>query len=128
MKLFLKIVLCVVLVFVVAVGGLGFYISMGLKEGQNLVVNPVSAAQLADGQYEGSYGSGRWYNEVSVTIKDSRITQIEVLKSVLFEKPEVTQDIIEKVIAKQNTTIDVMTGATVTSKAYLKAIEDALTD
>lgn len=128
MKLFLKIVLCFVLVFVVAVGCLGFYITRGLKEGQSLIVNPVSVAQLADGQYEGNYGKGRWQNEVRVTMKDSRITQIEVLKSVLFERPEVTKDIIDKVIEKQNITIDVMTGATVTSKSYLKAIEDALTD
>ncbi len=128
MKLFLKIVLCIILVFVVAVGSLGLYITRGLKEGQDLAINPISAAQLADGKYEGSYGKGRWQNEVSVTIKDNRITQIDILKSVLFEKPEVSKGLFDKVIEKQNTTVDVMTGATVTSKAYLKAVEDALTD
>lgn len=128
MKLFLKIALCIILVFVVALGSLGFYITRGLKEGQDLAISPVSAAQLADGKYEGSYGKGRWHNEVSVTIKDNRITQIDILKSVLFEKPEVSKGLFDEVIEKQNTTVDVMTGATVTSKAYLKAIEDALMD
>jgi len=128
MKLFLKIVLCIILVFVLAIGSFGFYMTRGLKEGQSLVANPVSAAQFEDGKYEGSYGSGRWRNQVSVTIQDSRITQIEILKSVLFERLEVMRDVIEKVLAKQDTAIDVMTGATVTSNYYLKAIEDALTD
>lgn len=128
MKLFLKIVLVIILIFAIAVGCLGVYITRGLKEGGNLTVNPVNVTQMEDGNYEGEFGKGRWHNEVNVTIKDNMITQIDIIKSVLFEKPEVTQDLIDKVIVNQNTNVDVITGATVTSKAYLKAIEDALTD
>ena len=35
--------------------------------------------------------------------------------------------LLPKVISKQNTTVDAVSGATVTSKAYLKSIENALT-
>ncbi|WP_423055650.1 FMN-binding protein [Acetobacterium carbinolicum] len=38
-----------------------------------------------------------------------------------------TSTIINQVIKIQNTTVDTVSGATVTSKAYLKSIENALT-
>ena len=47
-------------------------------------------------------------------------------KTVLFERPEVTQELFDNVIAAQSIDVDVLSGATVTSKAYLKSIENAL--
>jgi len=49
-----------------------------------------------------------------------------VVKTVGFEIPETTNTIINNVMEKQNTTVDTVSGATVTSKAYLKSIENAL--
>lgn len=39
---------------------------------------------------------------------------------------EIAENIINKVIESQSIDIDVVSGTTVTSKAYLKAIENAL--
>jgi hypothetical protein len=96
MSVFLKILLVVVIIFVLAVAGGIFYLTRGLGEGAKLVINSVDPAGLPDGEYNGSYKGGRWTNEMKVTVRDQKITQIEVVKDVAIAKPEVTQDVITK--------------------------------
>jgi len=81
---------------------------------------------VEDGTYNGKYQAGRFSNEVSVTVQNHKITGISILKDVLFKKDEVTKELFERVMEKQNTDVDVISGATVTCKAYLKSVEDAL--
>lgn len=127
MKKTMIIVGCIVGVFILIIGGGLLYITNGLNTGANLEINSVDLTQIEDGTYTGSYGSGRWNNAVEVTVSDKQITQIKVVKTVGFEIPETTNAIISSVIAKQNTTVDTVSGATVTSNVYLKSIENALT-
>ena len=82
--------------------------------------------RIENGVYKSKYSGGRWSNEVNVTISERKVTKIDIVKSVSFEMTEVTSVLVKNVIEKQNTTIDIISGATVTSKAYLKAIENAL--
>jgi len=126
MKKAFKILAAVIIVFILAVGGVAFYLNQGLEAGSSLAIGTIDAAALADGIYKGSYDSGRWSNEVEVTVKDQKITEIVVTKDVTFPKPEWTEELFDNVIKKQNTDVDVISGATVTCKAYLKAIENAL--
>ncbi|MBC3796335.1 FMN-binding protein [Acetobacterium tundrae] len=128
MKKALIIILVILGVIILAIGGGILYISNGLESGKNLVINSVDPTQVSDGVYTGSYQGGRWSNEVEVTVSEKKITQINVIKSVKFEKPEVTNALINNVIEKQNTLVDSVSGATVTSKAYLKSIENALSN
>jgi uncharacterized protein with FMN-binding domain len=126
MKSFFKVLLSIFIIFVLISAGGMFYLSRGLEDGSKLVVNEVNPSTLSDGVYNGKYEGGRWTNEVVVTVKDHKITKIDLVKDVLFSKPDVTRDIFDKVIGKQNTAVDVISSSTVTSKAYLKAIENAL--
>jgi uncharacterized protein with FMN-binding domain len=126
MKLLLKIVLALFVIFILASGSGMFFLSRGLEAGKALEINSVNLSDLSDGAYSGTYKGGRWTNEVSVTVKDHRITGIEIVKDVLFPKPEVTAELVNKVLEKQNPNIDVLSGSTVTCKAYLKSIESAL--
>ena len=123
---FIKIILGAIFLLVFIIGGAGFYMTRGINSGENMIINPIDASQLKDGVYNGIYNGGRWSNEVNVTLNDKKITQIAIVKSVVFEKPEVSRELINKVIQKQDTNVDVIGGATVTSKAYLKSIENAL--
>lgn len=126
MKKIFKITVSIfILLLLIGIGGI-FFISRGLSTGMNLVINDVELSSLSDGIYNGEYDVGRWSNEMNVAIKDHKIIKIEVVKDVSFSKPEVTEAIINRVIEKQNTNVDVVSGATVTSKAYLKAMENAL--
>ncbi|AWW27574.1 FMN-binding protein [Acetobacterium sp. KB-1] len=124
----MKKAMIIILGVLVLVGAGGFfYLTSGLESGENLAINPVDLQKIEDGTYAGVYESGRWTNEVAVSVANHQITSIDVVKSVTMESPDVTSTIINQVIKIQNTTVDTVSGATVTSKAYLKSIENALT-
>lgn len=124
-KKLLKIVRTVFIIFVLVILGAGFYLTRGLASGKDIVVNAVTPSNLKDGDYNGKYKSGRWANELKVTVKDGKISAIEVVGDVTFPKPEWTKQLFDRIIKEQSLTVDVVSGATVTSKAYMKAIEDA---
>lgn len=126
MKLLLKIVLAIIIIFVLVAGAGMFYLSRGLDSGRKLNINSVNVSLINDGVYDGKYKEGRWSNEVNVTVTGHKITKIDIIKDVTFNRDEWTKELFNRVIEKQNTNVDVVSGATVTSKAYLKAIENAL--
>ena len=126
MKLIFKILLSVILIFIlVSVSGI-FYLARGLNEGKDIRINGIDISNLNDGIYNGKYKAGRWTNELNITVKDHKIIKIDIKDDVTFSNPDVSYELFSKVIGKQNTTVDVISEATVTSKAYLKSIEDAL--
>lgn len=122
----LKVFLAVVIILAAVIGGGMFYITRGLDSGSKQVINSIDVTSLGDGVYNGRYDSGRWTNEVNVTVKEHKIVGIEVVKDVAIPKPEWTKQLFDRVLEKQDTDVDVISGATVTSKAYLKSIENAL--
>ncbi|MEA4805678.1 FMN-binding protein [Acetobacterium wieringae] len=126
MKKAIIIILSILGVLVLVGAGGVFYITNGLEAGENLAINPVDLNGIEDGTYTGVYTAGRWSNEVAVSVTDHQISNIAVVKTVSLETPEVTDTLIHAVIEKQNTTVDTVSGATVSSKAYLKSIENAL--
>ena len=126
MKKVLKIVgaIVVLLIFVAIIMSTVFM--TGLDKGKNIAVGTIDASNIADGTYEGHFDLNRWTNTLAVTIKDHKVTNIAILKDVVFKLDAVSKGVFEEVITKQSLAIDVQSGATVTTKAYLKAIEDAL--
>lgn len=126
MKIFIRVVLAIVLVIVLAIAGAAFYLTRGIEAGAEIEISNVDLTTVEDGEYEGSYNSGRWTNEVRVSVKDHRITGIAVVKDVTFPKQEVTHQLVQRVMDAQSVDVDAVSGATVTCNAYLKAIENAL--
>jgi uncharacterized protein with FMN-binding domain len=126
MKLLLKIILSVLMVFILITAGGIFFLSRGLASGSKLVINDVKLSAVKDGIYNGKYKGGRWTNEINLTVKDHKITNIDLVKDVLFPKPEVTKELLNNVVKEQNVNVDAISGSTITSKAYLKSIENAL--
>lgn len=126
MKKVFKLVLLVFLIFgVTAIGGI-YYLNKGLEEGQNLSFDNIELSSVNDGIYEGEYKAGRFSNSIQVKVENNKITKINILDDVVFAKKEVSDKLFEKVINKQGIDVDVISGATVTSKSYLKTIENAL--
>ena len=126
MKLVLKVLGIVFLLFVVVSVLSMFYLSRGLEEGLNVNIAPVDLILKEDGVYKGSYDFGRWSNELTITVKNNRITKIEITDDMMFVNPDVRNDLFKRVMEKQNTTVDAVSGGTVSCKAYLKSIENAL--
>lgn len=114
-----------IIFILLGVGGI-YYLSRGLEVQSKVTINDVNLSLLSDGTYNGKYQAGRWSNKIDVTIKDHKITNINIVKDVLFPKEEVTKELINRVLEEQKINVDVITGETVTSKAYLKSIENAL--
>lgn len=125
MKVFKILGFIILLLVVVGVAGM-FYLSRGLEEVLSISINPVDLSEAGDGVYSGRYDFGRWSNELNVTVENRKITKIEIEEDVKFANEEVSRQLFQRVIEKQNTTVDVVSGGTVTSKAYLKSIENAL--
>jgi len=112
---------------IIVLAGLFIAVTNGLSEGKKVSINGVDLSKIPDGSYTGTYDFKRWSNTVVVHIKNNRITAIDTEKDVAgSEITNASGEVFRRVIEAQNTTVDAVSGATVTSKAYLKAIEDAL--
>lgn len=124
MKVIIKILGSILLIFVLVSAGGIFYLSRGLNE--DVQLDGINVTYLNDGTYKGIYKAGRWSNELIITVNKQKITDIRIEDDVTFAKPGVSDELFSKVITYQDTTVDAISGATVTSKAYLKSIENAL--
>jgi uncharacterized protein with FMN-binding domain len=121
-------VILILVVAIIAIGVVGlFFLTRGLKSGSEMEISSVDPSSLSDGVYNGSYSGGRWSNELAVTMKGGNIQDIKIIKDMDIAPPEISSELFNRVIKTQNINVDVVSGATVTSKAYLKSIETALT-
>lgn len=109
-------------ILVLAVASVGFA-SWGLSDIQTMSINEVDLAKVPDGVYTGGFQKARWNHEVAVTVKDHKIIEV---KSINKPADALVSKAIETIIAKQSVLIDVISGATVNTRAFQKAIENAL--
>ncbi len=107
-------------VIIMLAGGL-FAVTRGLSEMQELVINDVNLGELPDGVYTGEFNRYRWSNKVKVIIEGGRIMDIQPDSGGTLE-----QELSKRIIARQSLQVDTDTGATVSSKAFLKTVEEAL--
>ena len=99
----------------------------GLSEGKNVVLDGIELAGIPDGSYTGTYEHGRWTNTLTVNIGNGMITGVDIVKDVAAAGvTNCSEEVFRRVVESQDTCVDVVSRATVTSKAYLKAIENAL--
>jgi uncharacterized protein with FMN-binding domain len=113
-----------------AVGALVIFAVSFLMLGQGAImgikIKDISAQGIADGTYTGSFDGHRWSNTLSVTVSGEKITGIGIMKDQSVAVPDVSNELFADVIEKQSAAVDTVSGATVSSKAYLKAVQNAL--
>jgi uncharacterized protein with FMN-binding domain len=82
----------------------------------------------ADGIYRGEYDLPKAPVRVTldVRIQNTKITGIEIVKHIRSPIGKKAEKITDQIIEKQSLRVDAITGATGSSKAILKAVEDAL--
>lgn len=123
--------LLVLLVILAVGGGIGWsFVAKEHREAAGLPLNAVDFDRLNDGTYHGAYAGGmyQWrYNECDVTVDSGRVTDIQLTGGVdpgegVFD----LQMLYDRVIKAQSLQVDVISGATLTSKGYLQCIENAL--
>lgn len=125
MKTFKRVL--IILAIIVLAGFVGFKIlgSKIVSDAQKLPLIKLDLTQIADGEYTGSYKIFPVNVSVKVSVKDGAIKQIELLEH-FNGKGASAEKITEDIIEKQSLQLDCVTGATVSSKTILKAVEDAL--
>ncbi len=126
--MFLKVVMWVVIVFVVVAAVAVVVMTRGMGDVKKVELKGIDLSGVPDGAYQGHFEGARWTNTVEVTVENKKITAINVVSPPLFIEDNFSSKIINGVIEKQSLEVDVVSGATVTTKAILKAIENALSD
>lgn len=126
MRTLFKVVLAFILFVIVSVGVMYVYMTRGMDELKEAQVGSISPLSLEDGIYRGALDSGRWTNSVEVTVKDKKITGITLVDDVTFSRAEISEGLFDEVIRKQDLDVEIVSGATMTCKAYLVSLERAL--
>lgn len=126
------IVLLIVVAVLAVAGAIGWsFLAKEHREARSLPVNAVDFDKLKDdGVYHGVYEGGMYgwrYNECNVTVQDGRVTAIQLVGSQDPGRENTAHKMLyDRVIAEQSLQVDTISGATLTSKAYLQCIEAAL--
>jgi uncharacterized protein with FMN-binding domain len=125
------VILLVVLAALAATGGVGWTrLSKEHKEAKSLPLNAVDFAKLTDGTYHGAYEGGmyKWRaNECDVTVTNGKVAGIQLVGSKDPGGNNTQHEALyDRVIEAQSLQVDTISGATLTSKAYLQAVENAL--
>ena len=87
---------------------------------------PVDHARLRDGVYEGSSKGGPNRALVQVIIRDSNISEIEILEHQAWRGGIAEKTIVARIIANQSTRVDAVSGATNSSRVIMNAVQDAI--
>ncbi len=121
-----KIMLAALLMLVIIGAGAYFlyYLPMekAIQEAISLPIENIDFSSLKDGVYQGSYTD---YG-VEVVIKGQKIQDIRMTKNRDAHYARKAEAVIGHVLEKQSLQVDLVSGATSTSKAILRAVEDAL--
>jgi len=122
-KLRVALLLSINLVAIALLGGCSAMAKM--DQTKSLTITTPNYGSLPDGTYRGVYDGGLVRAEVAVTIQAKDIQSVELLHHDHGRGAE-AEKIVGSIVEAQSLEVDVVSGATVSSKAILKAVENAL--
>jgi len=104
----------------------GLVLAVSCVNLEKIVINSPDLNSVADGVYQGNSKVGPVRVTLDVTMQSGAIASIEIIRHFngLGKKAEA---IVPAIIKAQSLNVDVVSGATGSSKAILKAVENALT-
>lgn len=92
---------------------------------KTIIISEPEIAKVNDGIYEGQCDLRFVYAKVRVMIKNHQIKDVIIIKHE-NSRGKKAESILDDVIRQQKLGVNMVTGATASSKALLKAVEDAL--
>jgi uncharacterized protein with FMN-binding domain len=123
MKRTLWIALSVVGLLASMIGGIVAYSVVELRRTE---ISGIDLTALPDGVYAGEHGYMGFTCRVKVKVSGHRITAVEVDEGRKDEYVSKAEGVVDKLIKAQSLGVDTVTGATFSSRAILKATENAL--
>lgn len=92
----------------------------------NITFGNIDITEIADGTYTGECDVNFIYAKVEVTVRNSKITNIEIIEH-KNDRGQAAEKVIDKIIDEQRIGVDAVSGATNSSIVLKKAIENAFT-
>ena len=131
------VLLCILGVVVVGSGVAMLVMEPGRREAMNIVVDDIRFNGLRDGVYAGEYVGAKDHLrdvKLNVTVAGGKLAAVDVTGGALAGEKQNNeirggasiQALFGKVIEKQSLQVDTISGATITCKTHLKAVENAL--
>jgi len=87
---------------------------------------PVDMGTVADGVHEGQFCQARWCYQVRVSVAGGRIDSLWTVQPKDSPADGFNRKVYRKVIERQNVFADAVSGASITTRAVMKAVENAL--
>jgi uncharacterized protein with FMN-binding domain len=97
-----------------------------VKAVRSMPINHVDLSKEKDGDYRGDFSYGGFTYEVQVSVANHLIKDITVVKNRTTRHAKMAEGVVKSILGLQKNDIDAVSGATTTSKALLKAVENAL--
>jgi len=100
--------------------------AMTLNKIRNIHIENIDLTKVNDGVYQGEAKAGNYTYKVKVKVDNHKIVNINGVDN--RKSPYVTyaEGVFTKIVKQQKVDVDAVTGATTTSKAFMKAVENAL--
>lgn len=119
----------IILGIIVAIGLIGTLVIIILdRQVRGAVIQGIDLSRVPDGLYTGHFKSGRWKNEVEVTVEDHHIVSIKNTNTLPDKRAqEIIDQAIEEMIKGQSIAIDAISGASLNTKSFQLAVKNALT-
>ncbi len=115
-----------ILIFTLASIGLAGCVSKEALQTRQIPIGHVDLEKVKDGEYSGDFTYGGFTYVVNVAVGNHAITRINVIHNRNTSHAKKAEGVISRIMAEQKNDMDAVSGATTTSKALLKAVENAL--
>jgi uncharacterized protein with FMN-binding domain len=125
-----KLIIILIIILVLVAGGfitINIIMSNHERQIDDISITDLDLNRIPDGTYIGKHYVFPIDVEVNVTVKNHKITNIELVKH-QHGQGEEAEEMANRVLEAQSLMVDAVTGATSSSKVILKAIEKALAE
>lgn len=121
-----KTIIMIVLPLIIVGAGFAAANAISLNKIRHMPIENISLTKINDGIYKGQAKAGNYIYKVEVEVKDHKITHINSIENRKSTYVTYAEGVFPKIIKEQKINVDAVTGATTTSKAFMKAVENAL--
>ncbi|MEA3488959.1 MAG: FMN-binding protein [Candidatus Omnitrophota bacterium] len=122
-----KWIISIVVLVLLGLGAFAGYMFYSEKQVMNMEIGDVDLSRVPDGEYKGKCDYMIFTCRAEVSVRNHRITGIKLFEDRDSKWVEQAKGVARDVLREQSLKVDTVTGATITSKAFLKAIRNALT-
>jgi uncharacterized protein with FMN-binding domain len=98
-----------------------------MRRVRTMDIKNINLEGIDDGDYIGSFSYGGFDYRVKTVVNAHRIIDIKILQNRKTKQARQAEAVLQEIVKMQTPNVDVISGATTTSKALMKAVENSLT-